>query len=362
LNPAFLCSKYCVIIDLGSIFFEGIVSIYEDAKNNAPDEELKLFQILLKKIPSWNEHLIERETNRIVKVSLKGDIIEDLIKAVIKSNIMILTNTPPEKKENMRIKHDISTSKFIHNSYIEIARNIFQNPYLFYHKYNSFELKKNQREANDIIKKSIEQSIRKLLPMNIILQNYLGSTFDNQSDDFQNPIPDSDYNNLKHMLNKDPINNEVYQLVKDKKSLTSSTSNVKINNEIVNVQLAKTNNKKVDNISSENFKTLKELANSNLLSVDDKANKILLEKTEQAIIESTKQLDLNKSDSNKSDIKKQLKIDTNKSDTKNLYNKENYDFIISISSQKKITRYNICYHISLGISIIVTAIIIFKIK
>jgi hypothetical protein len=166
--------------------------------------------------------------------------------------------------------------------------------------------------------------------MNIILQNYLGSTFDNQSDDFQNPIPDSDYNNLKHMLNKDPINNEVYQLVKDKKSLTSSTSNVKINNEIVNVQLAKTNNKKVDNISSENFKTLKELANSNLLSVDDKATKILLEKTEQAIIESIKQLDLNKSDSNKSDIKKQLKSDTNKSDTnkldiKNLYNKENYE-------------------------------------
>jgi hypothetical protein len=44
------------------------------------------------------------------------------------------------------------------------------------------------------------------------------------------------------------------------------------------------------------------------------------------------------------------------------YNKENYDFIIRISTPKKITRYNICYHISLGISIITTAIIIFKMK
>jgi len=44
------------------------------------------------------------------------------------------------------------------------------------------------------------------------------------------------------------------------------------------------------------------------------------------------------------------------------YNKENYDFIIRISTPKKITRYNICYHISLGISIIITAIIIFKMK
>jgi hypothetical protein len=44
------------------------------------------------------------------------------------------------------------------------------------------------------------------------------------------------------------------------------------------------------------------------------------------------------------------------------YNKENYDFIIRISTPKKQTRYNICYHISIGISIIVTAIIIFKMK
>jgi len=49
-------------------------------------------------------------------------------------------------------------------------------------------------------------------------------------------------------------------------------------------------------------------------------------------------------------------------ENKGKYNKENYDFIIRISSPKKQTRYNICYHVSLGISIIVTAIIIFKMK
>ena len=42
------------------------------------------------------------------------------------------------------------------------------------------------------------------------------------------------------------------------------------------------------------------------------------------------------------------------------YNKENHDFIIKISSPKK--QYNICYHISLGISVIVTVIIFFKMK
>ena len=109
------------------------------------NDELKLFQNFLRKIPLWNDYIIKKESARILKDAEKGDIIEDLIKAVIKANIMILTNTPPEKKDKLRIKHDITYIKFIHNSYIEIARNIFQNPYLFYHKYNSYELKKKSK-------------------------------------------------------------------------------------------------------------------------------------------------------------------------------------------------------------------------
>lgn len=225
---------------LAPLMYEGILSIYEDAKNHASEnEELILFQSLLRKIPSWNDHLIVQETNRIIKLSAKGNIIEDLIKAVIKSNIMVLTNTPPDKKDNMRIKHDITTNKFIHNSYIEIARNIFQNPYLFYHKYDNIELKRNQREATEIIKKSIEQSIRKLLPMNIILQNYLGNTFENQSDDFQNPIPESEYIKLRSMLNKDPTNNDAYQLVKKKTSPTINTSSKPKSNKSEHIPISK---------------------------------------------------------------------------------------------------------------------------
>ena len=229
-----------LINELTPLIYEGIASIYEEAKNNSNDnEELKLFQSLLRKIPTWNEYLIEQETSRIIKNSSKSDIIEDLINAVIKSNIMILTNTPPEKKDNLQIKHDISTSKFIHNSYIEVARNIFQNPYLFYHKLNSFELKKNQRESYDVIKKSIEQSIRKLLPMNVILQNYLGKTFEQNKDDFENSIPLSDYNNLKQMLKK--------------------TSEIPVDNEKINIELTLPVQEPKKLNSSDNFKAFKEL-------------------------------------------------------------------------------------------------------
>ena len=49
-------------------------------------------------------------------------------------------------------------------------------------------------------------------------------------------------------------------------------------------------------------------------------------------------------------------------ENKDKYNKENYDFIINISTPKKQKQCNIYYQVSLGITIIVTAIIIFKMK
>jgi hypothetical protein len=92
---------------LSPLMYEGINSIYDDAnKSSNESDTLKIFQTLLRKVPSWSEYLIDRETNRILKISNKGDIIEDLIKAVIKSNIMILTNTPPEKKDQLKINQN----------------------------------------------------------------------------------------------------------------------------------------------------------------------------------------------------------------------------------------------------------------
>jgi hypothetical protein len=230
---------------LTPMIYDGILSVYEDAKKSSNEiETLKIFQMLLRKIPSWSDYIIEQETNRILKISTKGDIIEDLIKAVIKSNIMLLTNTAPENKDKLKIKHDITTNKFIHNSYIEVARNIFQNPYLFYHNYTSYQLKKNQRDANDIIKNSIIESIRKLLPINIILQNYLGTTFDNQTDNFNDMIPDSEYKKLKILLSKDPYKDKDYQLIKKSDS---------IKNEIL-YDISKNNTKLIKNIEDMNQK------------------------------------------------------------------------------------------------------------
>ena len=73
--------------------YEQSNAIYDDVNKINNKDELKLFQNLLRQIPSWNDYIINKETSRILKEADKGELIESLLQAVIKSNIMILTNT-----------------------------------------------------------------------------------------------------------------------------------------------------------------------------------------------------------------------------------------------------------------------------
>ena len=72
------------------LIYEGLQSIYEDArKMSTANDELVNFQRLLKAIPSWNPMMIDSEYNRILRMNTLGKTIEDLLKAVIKANIVV---------------------------------------------------------------------------------------------------------------------------------------------------------------------------------------------------------------------------------------------------------------------------------
>lgn len=128
--------------------YEGFKAIYEDAIKVAKQpEELKIFQTFLRKIPFWSEEIYNAELNRIRKDSEYGDILEDLLRAVIKANIMLLTNTSPDKKNKLKINFIVELNKFVHNAYIESAKAVFQNPFLFSHRYSQLELKEIKKNV-----------------------------------------------------------------------------------------------------------------------------------------------------------------------------------------------------------------------
>ena len=80
------------------------------------------------------------------------------------------------KSKNKTDTLDLNVPKityFIHKIYIQCARNFWRQPWLFHTGYNSLDLQRNLIKSEKLIKESILETIRKLLPLKEVLQQYL---------------------------------------------------------------------------------------------------------------------------------------------------------------------------------------------
>jgi hypothetical protein len=155
--------------------FDGVKSIYDESKllyGRKKMPILLIFRELLEKVPIWNSEIIDSECSRIVSNS-SCDYIDDLITAVFISHTKILTSIGPNKsfqKINVTIP---KTSTFVHKCYINTARELWKNPYLFNENVPGHEFQKNNKEIESIIQKCIENTIRNSLPIKDILKEHL---------------------------------------------------------------------------------------------------------------------------------------------------------------------------------------------
>ena len=209
------------------LVYEGIKTIYDKALNmekqfkqqsiSDPSVQnpgvLKIFQMYLKDIQSLNNHLIQVETNRIKEKSKCSEWFDDLVKAVVKSNIILLTYNASGKKCKLvkqKYHEDIKTEIFIHKSYIECARLFYNYSEIFFHKYSTIDIKRNQREAYNLIKEAINEAIRKMLPIKLILEEYLKNDYIDDDNDISSNIPRSRYTNLKTLVKRDLLEDDIY--------------------------------------------------------------------------------------------------------------------------------------------------------
>ena len=125
---------------------------------------------------------------------------------MIKANIILLSNSnnTTNSKSIIEKKYfDIPLNKFIHRCYVECARQFYNSPYLFYHDMRPIERKRNQRDCYDIIKSSIKEAIRKILPVQHILNKYLGDNLKSGIDEIDKPMSAIESENLKQLISKD---------------------------------------------------------------------------------------------------------------------------------------------------------------
>ena len=137
--------------------FDGIKSIYDEAVKinniNSSQSRINFFRTFLEKVPRWSSVIVEAEAKRIITNS-SCDWFDDLITAVFISHTKILTsigiNTSTENIDLTIPK----TINFIHKTYINVAREIWKNPYLYNDNVLGSEYQRNMRTVEIIIKES----------------------------------------------------------------------------------------------------------------------------------------------------------------------------------------------------------------
>ena len=233
------CTRFMNIISPHII--NGFKQIFNDClelcnKNDEPEKYLMAFQNILASIPKWNQSIIDDEVVRISKNS-NCAYLEDLITCIHVLQIKILSCVRTGN-ENKKIDIDIpKLNDFIHKIYINIARKLYSNIYLFQIDISPLEQQKNNREFENIVQISIMNTVRDNIPIDKLLRQYIDET---QEIDVVKKekiidseiIQDASSNNVKFDLFPEKENNEadslVDSLVDSSDDLVSLNENVKI--------------------------------------------------------------------------------------------------------------------------------------
>lgn len=132
-----------------------------------------IFVKTLDGISSLNDYEIEEEYQNIKSISGCGDWFDSLVRACFKSYVLFLTwdpKTSNSKYSDNTLYDSIVIKNFIHKCYA-ISCNYFRdNPHFFMSK-------SNKKDVYDIIKSCVDMSIKKSLPYNQIIQEYLSIDF-----------------------------------------------------------------------------------------------------------------------------------------------------------------------------------------
>jgi hypothetical protein len=173
-----------LLIILTPLIIEGFKSIFDESyklcKNNDEVEKyLMTFQNLITRIPKWNNTIIETEKKRIVEKS-GCTYLEELVTCIHIIQLKLLSAMRVGHKQK---KIDINIPKlddFIHKCYINVARKVYKNVYLFELNCPPLQIQKHNRELETIVQECILNAVRDSIPIENILKAYMDETVEEE--------------------------------------------------------------------------------------------------------------------------------------------------------------------------------------
>ena len=165
---------------LTPLIIEGFKSIFDESyklckDNQETDKYLMTFQNFITRIPKWNATIIETERKRIIERS-GCSYLEELVTCIHIIQLKLLTAMRVGQKQK---KIDINIPKlddFIHKVYINVARKVYKNVYLFEINTLPLQTQKHNRELETIIQECILNAVRDSIPVENILRAYMDET------------------------------------------------------------------------------------------------------------------------------------------------------------------------------------------
>lgn len=161
---------------------DGFRSIFDESWKLCSDNEesskyLMTFQNFLSRVPKWNPTIIEQECERIKERSSCG-YIGDLIACVHVVQLKSLTCMRVGMK-NKKVNVDVpKETDFIHRVYINTARKLYSNVYLYERNIHSLQTQRNRRDIEVIVQECIMNAMRDTIPIEKLLKSYMDPTIE----------------------------------------------------------------------------------------------------------------------------------------------------------------------------------------
>lgn len=181
-----------LVSKLTPCLIQGITSIFNEAcelciQNYEDEKYLMTFQNFLARVTKWNPEIIQKETERIMR-ECNCNYLEDLLTCVHVTQLKVLTNVRVGSKQK-KVTIDIpKLDEFIHKCYIDVARKVYKNVFLFDKSVMPLMRQKNLRELELIVKECVLNVIRENMPIENILKSYLEEGVENTVDEEKTEI------------------------------------------------------------------------------------------------------------------------------------------------------------------------------
>lgn len=164
--------------------YDGLKTIYGVAvqtaqKTGKVECTLTIFQEYLQGIRDWSKSRIENETLRIKTASGTTQFLDDLVRAVVKANILLLCHSNQMSNDVARQFYEgLRTETLIHECYIQCGKEAYNQPFLFYMDpaAGKVDYMRNQLFVRRMIEEGIDRASRRIMPLGSILKEFLVNT------------------------------------------------------------------------------------------------------------------------------------------------------------------------------------------